>query len=87
MMKTGNNFSEWQERAKCMSIEALTYAIADCVVTSEVQERGGMCGGRYRDEASCYRAEMRARTGNGVGANEAAIIDQIRRQDWKAGRA
>lgn len=56
-----SQWDRWAERARAMTDSELFYAIADCVETNRVFEASGMCGGKYRDEASVYRAEQRRR--------------------------
>jgi hypothetical protein len=51
----------WEAKAKAMTDAQLQHAIEDCVLTSLHFEKQGKCGGRYRDEASVLRTELRKR--------------------------
>ncbi len=63
------DFAALATRAATMSLTALRYSADDCAKAAEAAdalERAGCrvlkTGGYYRDEASVYRAEIRART-------------------------
>ena len=59
------NFEAIQDRAKTMTVAELSYAIHDCAETAAAMDRIDVDGvdraGRYRDEASVYRAELASR--------------------------
>jgi len=58
-----SNAKDIESKARNMTIAELHYAILDCAETAKAMDeidraQGGDRAGRYRDEASAYRAEM-----------------------------
>lgn len=64
---SGVDFAALEARARTMRVEELHYARLDAVRAAEAMDRldralGGDRAGRYRDEASVYRGELRRRS-------------------------
>lgn len=66
MQTQANQWDTWEAKAKSMTISQLHYAILDCCKAAEAMDEldrvdGQDRAGRYRDECSIYRTEMRRR--------------------------
>lgn len=65
-LSEGVDFNALEERAREMTDSELHYALLDAVKTAEAMDKidraeGGDRAGKYRDQASVYRAEMNKR--------------------------